>query len=222
MASFQRARTAEQREARRSAILTAAAGMLREMTVAEVTLNELSRRVGLARSNVARYFESREAVLLELLATSSAQWLERRVEQLPARISSEWSVDRRQKAVARDLAIAFDEDHVLCDLLSAQAAVLERNVSTDIAIRYSGDVRTCINGLADLLAALLPELEGPGSRHAATTMIVLVGALWTHTHPAAAMRAALATDPTLATFEGFADELSRSFLVVLRGIAARP
>ena len=30
------------------------------MPVAELSLNELSRRVGLAKSNVLRYFESRE------------------------------------------------------------------------------------------------------------------------------------------------------------------
>ena len=43
MAVFQRARNQEQREARRQAILGAAAAMLAEMPVAEVTLNELSR-----------------------------------------------------------------------------------------------------------------------------------------------------------------------------------
>lgn len=32
-----------------------------------MSLNELSRRAGLARSNVLRYSESREAILLELL-----------------------------------------------------------------------------------------------------------------------------------------------------------
>jgi AcrR family transcriptional regulator len=35
--------------------------MLTEMPVAQTTLDELSRRVGLAKSNVLRYFESREA-----------------------------------------------------------------------------------------------------------------------------------------------------------------
>ncbi|HEY4701584.1 MAG TPA: helix-turn-helix domain-containing protein, partial [Streptosporangiaceae bacterium] len=69
MTLFQRARSAEQREVRRRAILDTAAAMLAEMTVAEVTLNELSRRVGLAKSNVLRYFESREAVLLDLLGS---------------------------------------------------------------------------------------------------------------------------------------------------------
>ena len=65
--TFQRARNEEQREIRRRAILDTAAAMLDEMSVAEVSLNELSRRVGLAKSNVLRYFESREAVLLDLL-----------------------------------------------------------------------------------------------------------------------------------------------------------
>src|SRR5712691_6205475 len=72
---FQRARSEEQREVRRRAILDTAAAMLAEMPVAQVSLNELSRRAGLAKSNVLRYFESREAVLLELLDSAWQDWL---------------------------------------------------------------------------------------------------------------------------------------------------
>src|ERR1700744_1217086 len=75
MVTFQRARSKEQREARRQAILDTAAAMLDEMPVSEVTLNELSRRVGLAKSNVLRYSESREAIMLELLDQAWKQWL---------------------------------------------------------------------------------------------------------------------------------------------------
>src|SRR5580693_2868218 len=75
MTTFQRARSEEQREVRRRAILGAAAAMLDEMPAAQVTLNELSRRVGLAKSNVLRYFESREAVLLDLLDSMWQDWL---------------------------------------------------------------------------------------------------------------------------------------------------
>ena len=49
--------------------------MLREMPVAAISLNELSRRVGLAKSNVLRYFESREAILLELFIKAWNEWL---------------------------------------------------------------------------------------------------------------------------------------------------
>ena len=55
---FDRARSAEQRSARREAILRTAAEMLTRMRVAELSLNALAREVGLAKSNVLRYFES--------------------------------------------------------------------------------------------------------------------------------------------------------------------
>ncbi|MDR1186056.1 MAG: TetR/AcrR family transcriptional regulator [Bifidobacteriaceae bacterium] len=74
--SFARARTEEQRAARRAAILEAAASMLAASRVAEFSLNELARRVCLAKSNVLRYFESREAVLRELLGLEYDAWLD--------------------------------------------------------------------------------------------------------------------------------------------------
>src|SRR4051812_50020338 len=84
MTAFQRARSDEQREERRRVILATAGGMLAEMPVSAMSLNELSRRVGLAKSNVLRYFESREAVLLELL---DSQW-RRGLDDLPPRLGT--------------------------------------------------------------------------------------------------------------------------------------
>src|ERR1700754_5318237 len=81
--TFQRARSDEQRALRSQAILDTAAAMLREMPSADLSLNELSRRVGLAKSNVLRYFDSREAVLLELLDTRIREWLAHLTEEAP-------------------------------------------------------------------------------------------------------------------------------------------
>src|SRR3954471_16522615 len=86
--TFKRARSEEQREIRRRAILDTAAAMLDEMPVAEVSLNELSRRVGLAKSNVLRYFESREAVLLELLDDFLGSWLAELAQELASGIEA--------------------------------------------------------------------------------------------------------------------------------------
>ncbi|CAM5259819.1 TetR/AcrR family transcriptional regulator OS=Streptomyces tendae OX=1932 GN=F3L20_19655 PE=4 SV=1 [Streptomyces tendae] len=87
MTNFQRARSEEQREVRRQAILDTTAAMLEEMPIGAISLNELSRRV-LAKSNVLRYFESREAILLELLDRAWRQW----VADLPALVHA--GVDR--------------------------------------------------------------------------------------------------------------------------------
>lgn len=73
--AFQRARTDEQREARREHILAVVRELLGERRVADVGLNELSRHVGLAKSNVLRYFGSREAILLELTRREYTAWV---------------------------------------------------------------------------------------------------------------------------------------------------
>jgi hypothetical protein len=43
-------------------------------TLDELGLNELARQTGMAKSNVYRYFESREALLLDLLWEEWTSW----------------------------------------------------------------------------------------------------------------------------------------------------
>src|SRR5690242_14026660 len=118
--TFQRARSAEQREIRRQAILDTAAAMLDEMPVAEVSLNELSRRVGLAKSNVLRYFESREAVLLELLARALRTWLAELSDELTASVDPRLPARERGDQLAAVLSRSLARHTVLCDLVNAQ------------------------------------------------------------------------------------------------------
>src|SRR5881227_1438028 len=114
MVMFQRARSEEQREARRQAILAAAAAMLTEMPVADVTLNELSRRSGLAKSNVLRYFESREAVLLELLDAAWQDWLGRLAAALDDSVDAAAPVPGRYPRVAEAVAASLVDDRLFC------------------------------------------------------------------------------------------------------------
>ncbi|MGW7421579.1 TetR family transcriptional regulator [Streptomyces sp. NPDC054813] len=223
MNTFQRARSEEQREVRRRSILEAAATMLSEMPVSAVTLNELSRRVGLAKSNVIRYFESREAVLLDLLESLTRDFLAEVVDQLPACIDRTGSAIARAESVASGLATSFASRKMLCELLSAQAGILEHNVSAEVAARYKRGAHDGLAGLAGMLQEILPELGDREAAEAASMTIVLVGALWTHSHPAAAVRAAYATDPSLVFLRTpFAATLERSITIFLIGLMAHP
>src|ERR1700742_4791948 len=107
--TFQRARSDEQRALRSQAILATAAAMLEEMPVADISLNELSRRVGLAKSNVLRYFESREAVLLELLARSLHEWVAHMAAELPAAVRRRAGFKRRAEELATAIAVSLVE-----------------------------------------------------------------------------------------------------------------
>jgi AcrR family transcriptional regulator len=155
---FQRARSEAQREARRQAILGAAAAMLTEMPVAEVTLNELSRRAGLAKSNVLRYFESREAVLLELLDSAWQDWLAQLDKDLADAVDGTAPPAIRAGQLAAAAAASLAARPMLCDLISAQAAVLERNVSPQVAAQYKRASMAAITALGGLALRCVPEL----------------------------------------------------------------
>jgi AcrR family transcriptional regulator len=219
---FQRARSEEQREVRRRAILDAAAAMLAEMPVSQVTLSELSRRVGLAKSNVLRYFESREAVLLELLHTAAREWLTQLEQELPAVVSAQAPAAGRGDQLAAALAASLAARPVLCDLASAQSAVLERNVSPQVAAQYKRATMADVTALSHLVLSCVPELgDGNAFRFAGATVMV-TGAIWTSTKPSAAMQAAYAADPALAAMRlDFTATLSEVLATLIAGLLAR-
>jgi AcrR family transcriptional regulator len=219
---FQRARSEEQREARRQAILGAAVAMLAEMPVAEVTLNELSRRAGLAKSNVLRYFESREAVLLELLDSAWQDWLARLEADLAAAVDPAAPPGERADRLAATVAASLAARPMLCDLVSAQAAVLERNVSPQVAARYKRASMAGVTALGGLMLRCVPELGEQDAFRLAGATVMTASALWPHTQPSAAMLAAYAADPELAAMRlDFTATLREVLEVMTAGLLAR-
>lgn len=221
MATFQRARSDEQREIRQQDILDTAAAMLETMSVTALSLNELSRRVGLAKSNVLRYFESREAILLELLDRDWRQWIDTLPEQLAASITSGAPPMQRGQQFAAVLAQSLERHRVLCDLLSAQAGVLEHNVSPDVAARYKRASLDRVDAMAALARQYLSELGDHAYQLCAQTVMVS-GAVWTHARPSAAMLTAYEADPSLAALRmDFTDTLSEMLATLIAGTLAR-
>jgi len=222
MTVFQRARSEEQREARRQAILGTAAAMLAEMPVADVTLNELSRRAGLAKSNVLRYFESREAVLLELLDSAWQGWLVQLGPELADAVDPAAPVTVRCGQLAAAIAASLAGRPTLCDLVGAQAAVLERNVSPDVAARYKRASLAGITALGALILRCVPELGEQDAVKLAGVTILTTGALWPHTQPSAAMLAVYDADPELAAMRlDFTATIREVLEVMSLGLLAR-
>src|ERR1700678_1277514 len=74
---FQRARRPAQIEQRKDAILHAALVLFQKRGLDEVSLNDIALEVGLAKSNIYRYFESREHIYLVVLQRLAAQFEKR-------------------------------------------------------------------------------------------------------------------------------------------------
>jgi AcrR family transcriptional regulator len=219
MATFQRARSAEQRAQRRRAILDAAVAMLAEMPAACLTLNELSHRAGLAKSNVLRYFESREEILLEILDTAVAAWLNELNTDLDG--DGEASVGTAERAawLSSALAASLAARPVLCDLISAQAAMLEHNVSLPVVLRHKRRFTEHVAALAGLIRHRLPELGVPDADWLAGTTVMVTGSLWSHANPSSAVRAAYEADASVAALRiDFAGRLEATLGVLIAGL----
>ena len=195
--TFQRARTEEQREVRRRAILETTSAMLDEMPVAEVTLNELSRRVGLAKTAVLRYFESREAVLLDLMDDRTATWLAELEQELARGVDVDRPAVERAEQTADVLSRSLATQTTLCDLYGAQGGVLERNVSVDVARRHKRASLSNLAVMAGLVRRYLPEVGGHDEQFCLTVLLV-AGALSAYTSPPPSLIAVYESEPELA------------------------
>src|ERR1700752_2172194 len=74
---FQRARQPAQIEQRREAILRAGLVLFQRRGLENVSLTDIAREVGLAKSNIYRYFESREHIYLVVLQRLAARFEQR-------------------------------------------------------------------------------------------------------------------------------------------------
>ncbi|MDT0430287.1 TetR/AcrR family transcriptional regulator [Streptomyces salyersiae] len=219
--TFQRARSEEQREIRRRTILDTAAAMLDEMPVAEVSLNELSRRVGLAKSNVLRYFESREAVLLELLDDFLGRWLAELADELAAGIEAHAAPEVRAGRLAEVLSRSLADRVVLCDLFGAQGGVLEHNVSVEVVKRHKRSSLTRLAAMSDLVRRHVPEL-GDDAQLFCLLSLVSAGALSSYVPPPPSLLAAYADEPALGALHmELPDALRAAFTSALLGVLPR-
>jgi AcrR family transcriptional regulator len=187
---YQRARRPEHKAERREAILASARALAVERSVGEVSLGDIARRVGLAKSNVLRYFETREEVYLRLLVREWEAW------QVDVAVRV-WSAPQTPESVATTLARTFAERPLFCDLVSQMAATLERNVSAQVAREFKSRTIDMVSDLGTVITELLPGLDPEDGREAVAAAIVIVAGLWPMANPSPRVVAMLADTPEL-------------------------
>ncbi|MBB5805725.1 AcrR family transcriptional regulator [Saccharothrix ecbatanensis] len=210
---FKRARKPEHVAQRRRTILETACAMLRERSVADISLRELSDRVGLAKSNVLRYFDSREAIFLEVLDEEWGAWLDE-VEGALAPASD-------PVEVATTIATSLHRRRLMCELICGMAGVLERNISVDFARVFKRRATSHTDRLADLVRARVPVLDEPAARHFAKAVLVMTAGLWPHANPADAMAQVMREMGAPPPDEMFRVGLTEGLVTHLAGLVAR-
>ncbi|MFI7351226.1 TetR family transcriptional regulator [Streptomyces sp. NPDC049936] len=189
-AAFQRARSVQAKQARETAILEAARALGSRRGIREVTLTDVAAEVGMHKSALLRYFETREQIFLDLTAEGWREWSAALRECLTAYERA------APAAVAEAFAATLSARPLFCDLLAQAPLNLERNVSLEA-------VRTFKLGTLEEVARIGAELDrllGLSEEQAVDTVATatsMAGALWQMATPRAALRELYESEPQL-------------------------
>lgn len=206
--------------ARRAAIMTVARDMLAEKNVGDISLRELSDRVGLAKSNVLRYFDSREAIFLEVLDEEFTAWLGD-VDSRLGRPRARKTAYGNEIRVATVIADSLVERPLLCELIGSMASVLERNISREFARDFKARAMAKIGALAQLVARHLPWLPAEFTAFFAEGALTLTAGMYPFSVPTEAVRAAIAEIGLPDPGERFGEGLRAGLVTWLIGAAAQ-
>lgn len=216
--TFQRARRPEQKRRREDDILGAARDLALRDGVRNVSLADIAVRVGIHKSALLRYFETREQIFLELTAAAWRDW----VQALHGALDH---AERGSAGLVADVfARSFGDRPLLCDLIAHTPLNLERNVSPEAVRRYKLVSLGAVDEAAALVRRVLPELTADQGREFAAAMASLAGAVWQIANPGPVLAGLYASDPALGqACVDLVPRLRRTAEILLAGLlAGRP
>ena len=190
--TYQRARRPEQKLERRDAILSAARELALRDGVRTVSLADIAARVGIHKSALLRYFETREQIFLELTAEAWREW----VAALHAELDE--AALGSAALVADVFARSFSDRPLLCDLIAHTPLNLERNVSVESVRRYKLTSLAAVQEAAAVAQRVLPDLTVAECLDFVAVVASLAGATWQMANPGPALAELYASDPALS------------------------
>ena len=212
--TYLRARSSEQKEERRQHLLDTARLLLLEIPdVHDLGINELARCAQMTKSNVYRYFESSEAVLLTVLVEEFMIW---RTE-----LSAALGRGTRRRGTIEHIARAFSttvaERPLLCRLTSVFPSILERNISAERMVGFKHGLLSVRRETALDFHRCMPSVSASAFEKFIHLALPLLIGLWPLSNPAK-VAAEVVTRPELATLRyDFQHDLEQGLLMLLRG-----
>ncbi|MEV4580163.1 TetR family transcriptional regulator [Nonomuraea jabiensis] len=216
--AFVRARRPEHKQQRREEILAAARDLAMASGVRNVSLGAVAEAVGLAKSNIMRYFGTREEIYLILATEEWHQWAEAVTARLEAAPADAARLEASSDHVVAALAETLADRPLLCDILSQTATTLEHNVSIEAARTFKRAILAVIADLGAQVARATGLTVGEGTE-LVSVATAFAGILYPIAHPSPTLAELYAQDPVIAaTCPDFLPTLTRALKALAAGL----
>jgi AcrR family transcriptional regulator len=212
-AGFLRARRPEQKQQRYAAILDAARDLALRDGVGAVSLADIAAEVGMHKSALLRYFETREEIFLRLAETEFHEWAAGALAALSL-------AGPEPREVAETLAGSVADRPLFCQLLLYSPLTLERNVSLDVVRAFKQAVHGSLQEVLPALQRALPALDADACFDLFAMSGIAAAGLWQAAHPSPQVVALHAEDPHAVAYPDFRAGLIRFVRIYLAGLLA--
>ena len=187
--NWQRARQPDQKAARTSAILQAAARLFDERELSSITMRDLANEAGLGKASVYHYYKTKEEVFISLYRAELDTWLssvESRLQQ---------SRFRSPERVASVLTEVLREHQRFCRLAVVLSSVLEHNLSSEFIRDFKASLLPRMERFGTLLGSRLPHLTPVAIGDFVYQYHAMVAGLWPVAHPSDDVAQVLSEEP---------------------------
>lgn len=191
---IQRARSQEAKAQRQEAILQSARSLALAHGVRAVTLTGIAAGVGMHKSAMLRYFETREEIFLRLAREFWGEWAEEVEVELGAVYPARQ--ENLNKRAAQILSSTLVSRPLFCDLLAQVPLNLEHGVSLTAVKDFKIAALAATGRIATSLGETL-SIPWSAARNIVATATGMAGALWQMAAPGSNLRKLYEQDPEL-------------------------
>jgi AcrR family transcriptional regulator len=191
---FQRARSPEAKQQREDAILAAARSLGAKRGIRQITLTDIAEAVGMHKSAMLRYFETREQIFLHLTAEDWREWsavLRAKLERIGSPTAEK---------VASAFSTTLADRGMFCDLLAQAPLNLERNVSVEAVRAFKLVTHKEVDAIVEVMRRLLAGLTERDCIDVIATATSVSGAFWQMANPGPEVAALYRSDASMLPF----------------------
>ncbi|MGF1753539.1 TetR/AcrR family transcriptional regulator [Vibrio makurazakiensis] len=215
--NWQRARSDEKKNERKEAIYKAALTLFKKNGYEKVSFNGIATEAGFTKSNMYRYFSSKEEVFLNIFADLFLLWKEDCAHRLQS---------LEQEANVKDFAEVWVESNLshpqFLDLTPILFVSLENNSSYEQLLEFKQLSATLLYQLAADVSRVYPDLQGEKAFQFLTLSFAATSTYWA---AESQQNDALQRIYQLEAFQdmkpNFKKNLSNSVEIILRGLQAK-
>lgn len=213
---WQRARTEEKKSERRDAIYAAALALFKRDGYENVSLNRIAAEAEFTKSNVYRYFSSREEIFLNIFRSLFVAWVEdicRKLRRLPE--------GEDINVVSKTWVKSFTSHRKFLDLTPFLFVSLEKNSAFEQLLEFKRASMNLLHRVASEIGRIYPELEGEKSFEFLNLSYAATSSYWAANSQNEALKKIYRLPELTVLKPDFERDLERAVDIILGGLRVR-